>query len=219
MNDSLVKKLVPIILASFVLYTTAGCGSSQSTQHLDKYDDRPYVDIATYSFSKDQVYKAAVIALQQRGYVVTLSDPQTGLINGELQNPIVIPEEQKAAEQSGKPSPASILIAILGVIFLFGIIAWLANSSDSSDSSSENNQRDRHREPYDPPPAETKTLSYRYIVTLNLAPYAMDSTEVILSAVRTELENGSVASSGRIENKYLNYSIFEAIQAQLEMKK
>ena len=219
MKQGFRQKSIPFVLASFILYSASGCGPSQSTRHLDKYDDRAYADIATFSFSKDRVYQSAIIALQQKGYVVTLSDPQTGLINGEIQNSIVIPEEQKAAEQSEKPSAGSILIAILGVIFLFGIIAWLVNSSDSSNSSGENDKRERHREPYYSPAEETKILSYRYIVTLNLAPLGMDSTEVVISAVRTELENGSVASSGRIENKYLNYSIFEAIQARLEMEK
>ena len=219
MNRNLHKKSIPFVLASFILYTAAGCGSGQSTRHLDKYDERPYADIATYSFSKDQVYKSAIIALQQKGFVVTLSDPQTGLMNGELENSDVIPEDQKAAEQRDKPSTGSILIAILGIIFLFGIIAWLASASDSSDASKDSDKRERHREPYYSPPAETKTLSYRYVVTVSLAPYGMDSTEVVISAVRTEMENGGVGSSVRMENKYLNYSIFEAIQNRLEMKK
>lgn len=72
---------------------------------------------------------------------------------------------------------------------------------------------------YSSPAAETKATSYRYVVALSLTPYAADSTEVTISTVQTKLENRSVVNSGRMENPYLHYSIFEAIQSRPEMEK
>ncbi len=216
MNNSIVRETTPFVLFSFILY--AGCGTTQPTQHLDKYDGRPYADIATYPASKDDVHKATALALQQKGFVVTLSDPVTGLMNGELENPAIIPEEQKSNEQYEKASTGDILLGILGIIFIFGIIGWLVGSSEDDSSEHNKREKERHREPYYSPPVEPKTSSYRYVVALTLTAYGTDSTEVAISAVRAQLENGSVVSSGRMENKYLNYSIFEAIQSRLEMK-
>ncbi|MBI3006131.1 MAG: hypothetical protein HYY49_12055 [Ignavibacteriales bacterium] len=220
MNLSFVRNLIPFVFASFVVYVVSGCGTTQPTRHLDKYDSRPFADIATYIFSMDDVHKAAVLALQQKGYIVTVSDPVTGLVNGELESPDILAEEQKFEEQHEGPSAGTILLGILGIIFLFGIIAWLVSSTDDpSDSTSEHEKRERHREPYYSPPDKEKTASYRYVVSLTLSPYGMDSTEVVISAMRSKLENGGVVSSGRMENKYLNYSIFEGIQARIETKK
>ncbi len=212
------KGLTFVVLISFLVYSLFGCSSEPSTKHLDKYDDRVYADLATYQSSKESVYRAAVFGLQQKGYVLTLSDPQTGLISGEVQSAQPLAEEFKAAKMSEEPSSGNVLIAILGIVFLFGIIGWLASSSGSNNDK-EKEKRSRNEPPYRDAPTETKTLSYRYVVSLTVATVDSSSTEVRLSAVRTSYENGSVTGSGLIENKYLNYAIFEAIQRQVETAK
>jgi hypothetical protein len=212
------KGLTFVVLISFLLYSLFGCSSEPSTKHLDKYDDRVYADLATYQSSRESVYRAAVFGLQQKGYVITLSDPQTGLISGEVQSAQPLAEEFKAAKMSEEPSSGNILITILGIVFLFGIIAWLASSSDSNNDK-EKEKRSRNEPHYHDSPTETKTLSYKYVVSLTLATVDSASTKMRISAVRTSFENGGVTSSGLVENKYLNYSIFEAIQHQLETAK
>jgi len=209
------KGLTIFVLISFLGYSLFGCSSEPSTKHLDKYDDRVYADLATYQSSKESVYRAAVFGLQQKGYVLTLSDPYTGLISGEVQSAQPLAEEFKAAEMSEEPSSGSILITILGIVFLFGIIAWLASSSNSTNDK-EKEKRSRNEPHYHDSSTETKTLSYKYVVSLNLVTVDSASTEVRMSAVRTSFENGSVKGSGVMENKYLNYAVFEAIQRQLE---
>lgn len=202
-----------IITICFFVFSVLNCGGSgQSTKHLEKYDSYPYQDIFTLNVSKDGAYKAAVNALQQQGYLITLSDPQTGLINAEINSPALLPEEIKAEEQSkGGTSVWTILLAILGVVLLFGLIGSMDGCSDSSKKTK--TRTDDHT--YYPPPQETKTTSYRYVVTLTTTELDANSTGIKVSAVRMVLENGSVASSGRIENKYLNYNIIDAIEAQL----
>jgi len=207
------KGLTFVVLISFLVYSLFGCSTEPSTKHLDKYDDRVFADLAMYQSSRDSVYRAAVFGLQQKGYVITLSDPQTGLISGEVQSAQPLAEELKAAKMSEEPSNGNILIAILGIVFLFGIIAWLASSNK------EKEKRSRNEPPYADAPTGTKILSYKYVVSLTLAAVDSASAEVRISAIRTSFENGSVTGSGLMENKYLNYVIFEAIQRQLETAK
>ena len=212
------KALTLFVLISFLAYSFFGCSSEPSTKHLDKYDDRVYADLATYQSSRESVYRAAIFGLQQKGYVLTLSDPQTGLISGEVQSAQPLAEEFKAAKMSEEPSSGNVLIAILGIVFLFGIIGWLASSSNSTNDK-EKEKRSRNEPHYHDATTETKTLSYKYAVSLTLATLDSSSTEVRISAVRTSFENGSVTGSGLMENKYLNYAVFEAIQRQLESAK
>lgn len=212
------KSFTFLVLVSFLVYSTFGCSTEPSTKHLDKYDDRVYADLATYQSSRESVYRAAILGLQQKGYVITLSDPQTGLMSGEVQSAQPIAEEFKAEKMAEEPSGGNVLIAILGIVFLFGIIAWLASSSDTQENKEED-KRSRTESHYHEPPAETKSMSYKYVVSLSLKTVDSVSTEVRISAVRTSFENGNVSGSGLLENKYLNYSVFEAIQRQLESAK
>ena len=57
--------------------------------------------------------------------------------------------------------------------------------------------------------------SYRYIVTLSTTALSDTSTQIQVSTVRMSLANGSVVQSDKMENKYLNYSVFEGVQERL----
>jgi hypothetical protein len=210
------KALTLIVTFCFTLYSVIGCSSSvRSTEHLDKYDDLPYVNFTTVDVPRDIAYRAAILSLQHQGYVVTLSDPQTGLINCEINGASVIPEEQKAgqATTTQESSFGSVLLVILSIILIFGIVLLLVGSSD--DPSGDNAEQGTagvqggSSEP-------SKTTSYRYVVTLHTTSVTDSSTEVQVSATRMVLENGAIVHSAAFENKYLNYSVFDAIYDQLE---
>lgn len=215
-----IPSLTIVIASCFLLYAVAvpGCGSSTpSTGHLDQYDSLPYRDAFTFDDDAPRVYRAAIRALQQEGYVISLSDPQTGLISAELNSGQVIAEEVKDARPA-ESSGSNVFWTIIGIIFLFGLIAMIVGSSEETD----NDQReDRSRPPRHDPPYEhedTKTVSFRYIVTLNAGATGDFSTEVRISAVRMQLENGGVVRSERMENKYLNYRLADLVRNELGRK-
>ena len=212
-------KIVTLSVAvCYFFYSIIGCGSStDATKHLDKYDALAYQDVTKVDVPKDVAYRAAILSLQQRGYVVTLSDPQTGLINTEINSPDIIPEEQKAnqAPTTKGSSAGSILLMILSIILIFGLVLLLLGPSDDK-SKDEKSSTSSSVHPGSSAP--TKTTSYRYIVTLTMAALTDSTTELQISTVRMRLENGSVTESARFENKYLNYSIFDALYDQLSAR-
>lgn len=202
----------------FLLYTITfpGCGSSSpSTSHLDKYDELPYRDTFTLSGSGQTVFRATIRALQQEGYIVSLSDPQTGLINAELNSGQVLAEEVKAL-QTEESSGTSLFWTIIGIVFLFGLIALIIGSDESEQEQKDERSRHRERDPsVDVTVEDSRTTSYRYVITINANPIDETSTEVQISAVRMQLENGGVVDSRRVENKYLNYRIVDRIEIGL----
>ena len=206
------------VACTFFLYTIVlpGCGSSApSTKHLDKYDQLPYRDTFTLNGSGQTVYRAAIRVLQQEGYIVSLSDPQTGLINAELNSGQVLAEEAKAS-QPEESSGTSLFWTIIGFVFLFGLIALIIGSEDSEQEQKDERSRFRERDPsVDVTVEDSKTISYRYIVTINANPIDETSTEVQISAVRMQLENGGVVDSRRLQNKYLNYRLVDLIEIGL----
>jgi hypothetical protein len=219
MNRCSMKRVTLSVAVWYFLYSIIGCGSSHdATKHLDKYDALAYRDVTTVAVSKEVAYRAAILSLQQRGYVVTLSDPQTGLINAEINSASILPEEQKADQAAATkgPSVGSVVLFILSIVLVFGIVLLLLGSSDNKSkddsSSSSSGLQINSGEP-------SKTSSYRYILTLTTTAVADSATELQLSSVRMVLENGGVISSTKFENKYLNYSVFDALYDQLGLRK
>jgi hypothetical protein len=213
------KRVVLFVAVWYFFYAIIGCGSSHdATKHLDKYDDLTYSDKTTVNVSRDVVYKAAILSLQQRGYVVTMSDPQTGLINAEINSGSMLPEEQKAEEAAAAkgPSVGRVLLVILSIILVFGIVLLLVGSSDDKSKDERSRSSSSIRVNAGEP---TNTSSYRYILTLTMTALADSATEFQISAVRMVLENGGVIESTKWENKYLNYSVFDALYDQLGIRK
>ena len=219
MNRFSMKRVTLSVAVWYFLYSIIGCGSShEATKHLDKYDALPYRDVTTVAVSKDVAYRAAILSLQQRGYVVTLSDPQTGLINAEINSASVLPEEEKADQAAATKgsSVGSVLLFILSIVLVFGIVLLLLGSSDkksNDDSSSSSSGLQMNSG------ESAKTTSYRYILTLTTTALADSATEVQISSVRMVLENVGVMRSAKFENKYLNYSVFDALYDQLGMRR
>jgi hypothetical protein len=215
------KGLVLSVAICFFFYSITGCGSSNiATKHLDKYDEKPYSDAATFYAGKVDAYKATVLALQQRGYVVTLSDAQTGLINGEISGSSIIPEEQKqiSKDTSNDVGAGEIIIGILGIILIVGLIAMLTSDSNKKEDSNSNTTSTTTTTTV-VTSAPEKVTSYKYIVTINTTALSDSTSELQLSAVRQVIENGSITNSAKFENKYLNYGIFDAVQEQLDRSK
>ena len=215
-----IKSLALAVAVCFFFYSMTGCGSSNvATKHLDQYNEKTYTDEATFFANKDDVYKATVLALQQRGYVVTLSDAQTGLINGEVSGSTILPEEQKqiTSNTSNDIGAGEIIIMILGFILIVGLIAMLTSDS-SKDKESNSNTTSTTTTTTVVANSPEKITSFKYVITLNTAALNDTSSQLQVSAVRMMIENGSVTNSSKFENKYLNYGLFDAVQEQLDMR-
>ncbi|MBI5215377.1 MAG: hypothetical protein HY960_06450 [Ignavibacteriae bacterium] len=211
------KYLVLSVVTCFFFYSITGCGSSTAVVHpLDKYNEKPYSDEATFYANKDDAYKATVLALQQSGYVITLSDAQTGLINGEKSGSSILPEEHKqiSKDSANDVGAGEILIGILGILLIVGLIAMLTSDSNNETQSNSNTTTSTTTTTVVSSSHE-KITSYKYIVTVNTTALTDSTSQLQLSAVRQVIENGSVTNSSKFENKYLNYGIFDAVQAQL----
>ena len=256
------KSVTLAVTICFAFYSIVGCSSAErTTKYLDKYDSMPYKDAITVHASKDVAYKAAIVSLQNRGYILTLSDPQTGIANLELNSPTKLPEEEKQSEVDNSLSAGTVVLIVLACVLVVGLIVLIANASsddDSKDKKTEsskntaarnggdkrtqtgnantntgnqntgrNNFSGGHHErhnwnPYVYPFVDLAVAnpspepSYLYVVTLNTTSLNESTTEVKLSTVRLDLEDGEIMNSTRFENKYLNYSIFDGIGKEVQ---
>ncbi|MBI5464865.1 MAG: hypothetical protein HY966_07945 [Ignavibacteriales bacterium] len=203
------------VAANVLLYAVAGCGSSSSTAHLSKYDEQPYYDLLTFKSSKERAHKAAVLALQERGFRVTLSDPQTGLLTAQLNSSQLIEEDVRAAEKESSSKGGGFwagLLAILGIVFLVGLVSSASGCNETKSTSSSKPRENT----YYTAPEQKAVVSYSYVVSMNATAVDSGSVRIQLSALRETITNGSVSDSRKMENKYLNYVLFESIQRHAE---
>jgi len=108
-------------------------------------------------------------------------------------------EEKAKAHEEGH----NLIVTVLSIILLFGIIALILHSMSSHDESSQSISS-----------SESTTNSFTYVVSISMAPLGSDSTEVRIEASRTDFEDGNTLRRTPLSNKYLNYSIFDAIDEQ-----
>ncbi|TAK53091.1 MAG: hypothetical protein EPO24_14840 [Bacteroidetes bacterium] len=209
------KSVSCILLLCFSLYTITGCGSSSGQfKALEKYDTLEYADAVTFFATKEELHKATVAALQQKGYIVTLSDAQGGIINGETNSTTTIPEEQYEQSKSKELSAGEVLIGVLAIVLLVGIIAMIVSSS-SDDSSDSNTTTETTASVTASTPEVVR--SYNYVVTFNTTTLSDTSLSLQISTVRLDIENGTTVHTVQLENKYLNYGLFDAVQEQLNL--
>ncbi len=203
-------------IAAYMLLALASCsGSGAASKEFRKYDSLPYADTFTLNASQEAVYRAAIETLQDRGAVITLSDPRTGLISAKINSSEMLPEDvyaSKAAEdsESSGSSVMAVLGAILGVILFVLLLGWLSDGCSSDNSSGPT----RHPTPSPTSPPEPVTAN-KYVMSLNLSSTTAGLTDMKIFAIRQNVENGTVTSSQRLQNKYLNYSLRDAVEAAL----
>jgi len=271
-----IKGVTIAVIYFFAFYAICGCSSTkQSTTYLDKYDTKPYTGAITVKASEDVAYKTAIVSLEKRGYILTLSDPQTGVANLELSTSTKLPEEEKQiqANDSG-PSAGTIILYALAIVLVVGIIILLLSSSDDSKDKDKDKNKDNNTEyrkgridsghPSEPsshkitppphheetgrhehheyrdrdhwhddmlywdlfvnpflvsaPPPPPPGPSYRYVVTVNTTPLSDSTTQIALETTRVDMVGGSITKTEHFENKYLNCSVFDAIEEQLAGK-
>ena len=179
---------------------------------LDKYRDEPYVDTVVFGGKQAAIYHAAVGVFSARNYSLVEHDSTRGIVTGVVNSAELLAEDRfQMDEAAGKHKHgASGLEALVGIVLLVGLIAAVFTSGKSNDG-------DQSAEPdMQATGGEGKTCSYRYSITLSSKPVGMDSTEVEISTVRGYLEDGVEKSTTRLENKYLNYSIFDEIDEALK---
>ncbi|MBF8296969.1 MAG: hypothetical protein HW389_3514 [Bacteroidetes bacterium] len=207
--------VIPTITAYMLLAVASCSGSGATSREFRKYDPLPYADTFQLNASQEVVHRAAIAALQDRGAVVTLSDPRTGLISAELYSSKLLPEDVYASKANDDNESAgggvmAVVGAILGVILFILLLGWLSDGC-STGTSSGPNRRSTSSPPNIPEPVTANT----YVVSLTLVPTPGDSTEMRMNVLRQKVENGTVTSSQRLQNKYLNYSLRDAVEAAI----
>lgn len=200
------KKIITYVsLVSFLIYSFAGCSSSSQTQ-LPQGGKQTveFISDHTFNYSKEEVYRAAISALQKRNFLITLSDPVTGIVNGDYSSSKLLQEEEDA-RSSGKSSFLTTCLTIVGIVLFIWLIALIFSSdSSSSDNSSSSN--------YD---SDSKVYSYRYSNSLKLISLSENQTEVSLQLIRLDLENGAVVSQAEVQNSLFNEAFFSMMEKEL----
>ena len=200
------KKIITYVsLVSFLIYSFAGCSAPAQTQLPQNRKQK--VDFSserTFNYSKEEVYRAGISVLQKRNFLITLSDPATGIVTGDYFSSKVLQEEEEA-QSSGKSSFLKTCFTIVGIVLFIWLIALIFNSSSSSsdDDSSSN---------YD---SDSKVYSYRYSNSLKLTSLSENETNVSLQLIRMELENGAVVNQGEVQNSLFNEAFFSLMEKEL----
>ncbi len=207
--------VVPTLVIHLLFGFTSCSGSGASTSHTSKYDSLPFADTFQFQATQKLAYRAAVTALQDMGAVITLSDPQTGLINAEMSSIEAFEKSARDSAAATNENSGGGVMAFLGVIFgllLFVLLlGWLAEGCSSTDSSS----RPRHS-PRPDPPAPEPVVAGRYMISLTMSHVGQATTDMRVLAMRQRIENGTVTETVRLQNKVLNYSIRDAVQGALD---
>jgi hypothetical protein len=69
--------VLPFAAASLFFATAMCAGGGASSKQYRQYDPLPFTDTFRFDASRDRVYRALIEVVQERGGVVTLSDPAT----------------------------------------------------------------------------------------------------------------------------------------------
>lgn len=204
------KKIITYVsLVSFLIYSFAGCSSSSQTQlPQGKKQVVEFISDHTFNYSKEEVYRASISALQKRNFLITLSDPATGIVNGDYSSSKLLQEEEDA-QASDKSSFLTTCLTIVGIVLFIWLIALIfsSDSSSSDDSSSSN---------YD---SDSKVYSYRYYNSLKLTSLSENQTEVSLQLIRMDLENGVVVNQKEVQNSLFNEAFFSLIEKELTISR
>ncbi len=211
------KTIVYISLFSFLYYSLSGCAVPQQTQlqQNGKYNEVVVAD-QTFHSSKEEVYKAGISILQKRNFMITLSDPTTGLVTGEYSSSRLLPEEEKALEGDSSKFLTT-CITVVGIVLIVGLIFMLLNSDGSSSSSSSNSNATSSNEYHSE--SDSRVHSYKYFVSIQLKPILFNETDVSLHIIRMDLENGAVVKQSELQNQLFNKTFFSAMEEELAASK
>jgi hypothetical protein len=110
----------------------------------------------------------------------------------------------------------SVLLFVLSIVLIFGIVLLIVGSPNDKSKDERSSTSSSAQISSSEPPT---TTSYGYIISLTMTAITDSTTELQISTVRMVLENGSVIRSARFENKYLNYSVFDALYDQLNTRR
>lgn len=207
--------LVVLTIVSYFLLSMSACGPTASTAHLDKYDELEFADRAVFNRGFDDTFDAAIHSLQSMGYTIVVSDRSTGLLTAEQETSDVLPEERKAGYVDESPSFWTIVVIVLSILLIVGIVVLLAKGCEGDSESDREQERGRdeggvHVE------LGGEDETYRYVLTLNLREIEEEGTEVVVGAARiTRDPDTFTRTSQTISNKYINHSVFDAIESHL----
>lgn len=193
---------VYVTTAAFLLYSLSSCASSsRPATELEKYDDYEYADQATFNRPYGETYRAAVASLEKMGFTISLTDENTGELQAEAGTTALRPEETGIAVESDKEESGDGVLAAIVLVLLAIIMFFAGGESDDA-------MEVATHEPV------SRTV-YVYVVALELRALDTESTIITVGASRYDYEGDELVGSVRLENKYLNHSLFDRIEEHL----
>jgi len=202
------KAITYPLLFTFTLYSLTGCSGSQSIR--SPYADQiNYKDNEQFPVNRDELYSVCLFVLQEKGYIIKLSDPETGLISAEFNSTSLIKEDaDESSEQDDTCVNIISIVLLVGIIFL--IVSAVSSGSDNSAGVDECCGEDESFYT-----AETSVSSYQYNLTLTISSVNDDTSGCSLVLIRSYIENGTVISQNSLMNKEFNYNFFNDIRNRL----
>jgi hypothetical protein len=202
------KAITYPLLFIFTLYSLTGCSGSESIRS-PRADQIIYRDNEQFLVNRDELYSVCLFVLLEKGYIIKLSDPETGLINAEFNSTSLIEED---ADESIKQDNTCVniisIVLLVGIIFL--IVSALSSGSDNSAGGNECRSEDESFYT-----AESSVSSYQYNLTLTIFSVNADTSGCSLVLIRSYIENGTVISQNSLMNKEFNYNFFNDIRNSL----
>ncbi len=191
-------------LLAFLLYSLTACTSSRPATELAKYDSYEYADQASFNRPYRDTYRAAVAALEEMGFTITLTDEPAGSIQAEDGTRELRSEETgriTVKEEEDDDGGAGVFAAIVAV--LIAIVIFFSGGDDENDVPMEHT---RTRMPQ---------KLHVYVVALAFDRETVESTVVTVGASRYDYEDEDLVGQVTLENKYLNHSLFDRIENHL----
>jgi hypothetical protein len=215
--------LVLTVAAAFSVFAITSCSPPHHVAKAARTPPPPLREKAEYHASRQSTLFAALQTVQEKGCIITVSDPSSGLLSAELNAPSAIPEEKMLLADVVQSDPSG--KALAGIFFFFLIIPLIVmlaagmhhKGEERRSDDDDDRDRDHHDHHYehdrpDPPPL---VVSYRYVYTLTFNSPSDSVTSMNLNVVRMVYHNGVIAESGKYVNPYLNHAFFEAMSEKL----
>jgi hypothetical protein len=137
-------------------------------------------------------------------------------MTAEISSGNQLPEEAYAAKSGSNdrpsdndgPSAMAVIGIILAVIALIVFIGWLGDGCSGCRSEPSTGS--------DPAPGDpTPVRALKDLPSFTMSGRTTSATEVRVLIIRQNIENGTVTSAQRLENKFLNYRLRDEVQAAL----
>lgn len=213
---------VSIVLTIFVFFSIFGCSAGNRSSAPESSPLEHVPDVKIFPKGIQQMYSRSVTGMQKLGYVVTVSDPVTGLLTAERYMQFAVLEDKAESAGLNEKSSGDVFLTCLSILLVFGIVFLIVdavssdaqkNSSDHHDRSS--SQKAHHDHSHSGSETPSAVTSYRYSISVRFTAMSDSATRVQTTISKVTITNGSPSGSMVIRSSVLLNELYRSLENEI----